>query len=455
MKKLGFHFCLYLFISLLFIQTMAEVSPTFVMPEVNLAKPEILIVIYMAARNDLSPFAKRNIKHIQNIGSDDRVKIFIRYDMQKMGSSPITKHFFIEKNKLMQLGDDLSMSSGDESSFIETFQTAYERFPADNVVIVLWNHGSGGIEPKIDKAVSASEFFRFNHRSGLLELNRSIPFLEYVSNGETMEEEKKGICFDDAYGSYLTIERLTYALRVITTDILKKKINILACDACFMAAADVFVGFEPYINYYVASQEAAPGTGYRYDILLEPLRQKTCASGADFARHFVSAYKQAYGEITADYTQAAIDLAQASLVEKAIDELAVLLIEGLEKQKEKTVKEALRMSRNKKYCTRFLEPSYIDIGHFCQNLLTNLFICELEDSAATLKFRENLSNSLKAVIKSIDTAVIANLVGKNLSHATGVSLYFPEYVIHKSYNQNYFATKTHWLAFLKKYLATR
>ena len=66
-------------------------------------KADILIVLYMAARNDLFPFAGRNIKQLQNIGSSDKVKIFIRFDLQKPGQPSVTKHFFIEKNKVMQL----------------------------------------------------------------------------------------------------------------------------------------------------------------------------------------------------------------------------------------------------------------------------------------------------------------------------------------------------------------
>ena len=124
-------------------------------------------------------------------------------------------------------------------------------------------------------------------------------------------------------------------------------------------------------------------------------------------------------------------------------------------QKGKTVKEAIRLSRHKKHCTRFKEPTYLDFGHFCINLQKNLAKCELNEENHTIAFKEKLSSALTQIKKNIDTVVIANLAGENLKRATGVSIYFPEFIIHKSYHRNAFATKTNWLSFLKKYLATR
>ncbi len=418
-------------------------------------KPEVLIVLYMAARNDLFPFAGRNIKQLQAVGSDERIKIFIRFDLQKPDQPCITKHFFIEQNKVMQLGSDLSMDSGDEKSLIYTVQCAYERFPADELVLILWNHGTGGIEPDIQKVINPSELFLYNPKKGLVEINRSINFLDYISQGETAYNETKGICFDDSSGNYLTIEKLTNALRVISTEILKKKIKILACDACLMAGADVFIGFEPFVHYFVGSQEAELGAGYRYDILLEPLLKNKMHCNADLARHFVFAYKEAYGKVSQDYTHSAIDLTNIDEFGSTIDKLAGSLLMGLEQQKGKSVKEAIRLSRHKNHCTRFIEQSYIDFGHFCSNLQKNLSKCELLTSSGTSEFKADVSAQLTKIKKIMGTVVIANAVGKNLQHATGVSIYFPEFIIHKSYHRNAFACNNNWLPFLKKYHAVR
>ena len=415
-------------------------------------KPEVLVVVHMAARNDLFPYAGRNIKHLQTCSSSSTVKIFIRLDMKKPHQPCVTKYFFIDNNKVMQVGDDVNLDSGDEKSLIHTVQIAYERFPADELILILWNHGYGAIEPSVQKAINPSELFRYNSKKGIIELDRSVGFMDYISKGETSFQDPKSICFDDISGNYLTIPKLTHALEVISRDILRKKIKILACDACLMGGADVFIGWENYIEYYVASQEEELGTGYRYDLLLEPLMQGKYRCDKQFARHFVKAFKDAYDQITQDYTQAAIDMSCAYELGKNIDSVASLLIMGLEKQKGKTVKEAIRISRHKHHCTRFGEPSYIDLGNFYDNLLKNCPKCELETPESSALFRAHLSDLLKKGTQLMQKAVIANTTGKNLHRATGISIHFPEFVIHKSYHHNMFATSTHWLPFLKKYL---
>ncbi len=417
-------------------------------------RPQTLIIISIAARNDLSIFAPNTLQQLQKIGTNENVKIFIRYDFQKSRQC-VTQHFYLEENMLRQIGSDLSMESGDAQSHIYTVQCAYEKFPADELVLILWNHGTGAIEPDIQKITHSMELFKYNHKKNSLEINRSIKYLDYISGGETAYDETKGICFDDASGTYLTVEKLTEVLKVISQDIIKKKIKILACDACLMAGADVFIGFEPYVDYFVGSQEAEFGTGYKYDLLLEPLLNGTMTADASFARHFVFAYKTTYGKINPDYTHAAIDLSNISELEYKIDALALILQRGLTEQKGKTVREALRLSRHKNHCAHFLEPSFIDLGHFCTNLRKNVSKCELNDTTATAEFKKEVNQLLDSIKQIIHHCVIANAVGKNKQQATGISIYFPEYLIHKSYHNNAFACRTQWLSFLKQYIATR
>ncbi len=416
-------------------------------------KRSVLVVIYMAARNDLFPFAGRHIKQLQNSGANDNVKIFVHLDIHRPGKSRVTKHFFIEKNKILQVGPDMDLDSGDESSLIYTVKTAYERYPADDVVLIISNHGTGPIEPDVHRAVNPSELFRYNSSTGLIELDRSVGFLEYISHGETNFSDPKGICFDDSSGNYLTIAKWTRALRTITHDIIKKKLRILACDACLMAGADVFSGFQQYAHYFVGSQEVELGTGYKYDLLMEPLLKGSLNCDDCLARHFVQAYKEAYGKIMDYYTHAAIDLSFMDQLEKNIDHVAQLLTHGLNHQKNRSVKEMLRLSRHKNHCTRFNEPTYLDLGHLYANMAKNLSRCELSSVQETENFKNTLSLLLIQGQALIEQAVIANVHGEKHRTACGISIYFPEFIIHKSYYQNAFAIRTHWLDFLKAYLA--
>jgi hypothetical protein len=412
--------------------------------------PRYKVVVYMAARNDLFPFAGRNIKQMQQIGSNEWLKIFIHFDMHKPGQQRITKRFFVEKNKLIQVGSDLSMDSGDVNSLVDCVKWAHEQDPEGELILVLWNHGMGDLEPIIQKAINPSELFSYNPRSKLIELNRTRGFLDYITGGRIEFEDARGICIDDSSGSYITNKELRRGLESIVK-ILKKPIAILACDACHMSSIGVVSPLKGLVSYFVGSQEVELGTGYNYTALLEPLSRGSL-DPESFARHFVSCYKDTYSKITQDFTHSAINMSQIDLLEQNIDQVANVLIHGLEHQKNRSVKEAIRISRHKNFCTSFAEPTYIDLGHLYSNMLSHVHKCELTDINQTTKFRSTLSDLLTRGNTLINTVIIANTVGRNLQYAKGISIYFPELRIHKSYPQTDFALRTNWLQFLRTYL---
>lgn len=409
-------------------------------------KPTYTVIVYMAARNDLFPFAGRNIKQMQQIGSNENIKIFIHFDMHKSGGQKITKRFLVEKNKVVPIGPELSMDSGDINSLIDCVKCAHEKYPSDELVLILWNHGTGPLEPEIQKSINPSELFRYNTKTRLIELDRTIGFIEYMSR-----PRKRGICFDDITGNYLTNQQLKEGLHYISTNILKKKIAILSCDACSMAGADVFIPFKDDVEYFIASQEVELGTGYNYASVFEPFIFKSLSKEA-FARHFVASYKDTYSKITHDYTHSAIDLSQVHLIEENIDMLSKALIKGLDMQENRSVYEAIRKAKHKDFCTRFNEPTYLDVSHLLTNLLHTITKCVLQTPDETKAWKTDITELINQGLNIINTTVIANVVGKNLQYAKGISIYFPEIIIHKSYYTNDFALKTNWLKFLKRYL---
>jgi hypothetical protein len=345
-------------------------------------QPSYTVVVYMAARNDLFPFAGRNIKQMQQIGSNDRLKIFIHVDMHKPGQQKVSRRFFIEKNKMVQLGPDLCTDSGDINSLVDCVKHAYEQFPSDDLVLILWNHGTGPLEPIIQQAINPAELFKYNPVTRLIELDRTIGFLDYISR-----QKKRGICFDDSSGTYITNQKLKEGLHTIHTQILKKKIAILSCDSCLMSGADVFIPLKDDVEFFVGSQEVELGTGYNYATLFEPFVHGSLTKDA-FARHFVLSYRTTYNTITNDYTHSAIQLNSIHLLESNLDALAKILIEGLAQQRNMSVYEAIQRAKHKDYCTRFNEPTYIDVSHFYSNLSAVLSHCELQTPQETQEWKK-------------------------------------------------------------------
>ena len=129
-----------------------------------------------------------------------------------------------------------------------------------------------------------------------------------------------------------------------------------------------------------------------------------------------------------------------------------MLIECIKKQKNNSVRDAIKTSRHKLLCTHFDEPSYVDMHDLWNNFLVNIdrcqFINEHEGIILKQQLKKYLQEGLSLITQSI---VIANTVGKNLQRARGVSIYFPERRIHNSYMRTEFA-KNKWVEFLGYYL---
>lgn len=416
-------------------------------------KSKTTIIVYMAGDNDLFPFAGRNLNQMEKIGSNEHVNIFVHFDMHRPGYPKTTKHYVIEKGKRTQIGPDECMDSGDPKTLIHTAKLAVQTCPADNYVLILWNHGTGPLEPTIRKSINPSYLFHYNEKTKLIELDRSIGFLDYINHNNEYIEPTRGICFDDTTGNYLTNEKLKFALDVITREHIKGKFNIIGCDACLMSMIEVASVLKDYAHIMVGSQEVELGTGWDYSSVLTPFIHGKPEKHY-FASHIVQSYNRAYSKITHDYTQSAINLDKISLLEQNFNQVSTYLLEALRKQKGKIVKETIKNCRSRNNCTHFDEPTYLDIHHLYKNLLENVSKFELIHAAETTQLRKNLTDALTIGCSLISQVVIDNTAGPNLRLAKGISVYFPEQQIHSSYRRCEFATKTQWLNFLNLYLAS-
>jgi hypothetical protein len=399
---------------------------------------------YMAADNDLYPFTSRNLAQMSQIGSNNNVNIIVHLDMHKPKEQKKVFRCLVQKNKIIKISNDMVLDSGNPETLIDFVRFCKEKYPADDYVLCLWNHGTGILEPIIRKAVNPSKLFVKNSDTNLYELNRSIGFIDYISQ-YCQDEDHKGICFDDTYRSYLTIEKLNYALNGIY-NILGKKLSILACDACLMSMIEVLSSVKDYADFFVGSQEVELGTGYNYNYVLGYFLDRSESKDA-FAKHIVSSFELAYKSITHDYTQSATRLDMLSLMEENINNLSNHLIYGLKNQKYKSVKEFIRLSRHKNFCVHFDEPTYIDLDNFYFNLLKNINKITLNSN--TKEFKDKLISIISQGRNIISDIVIKNVVGNNLKNAKGLSIYFPEYNIHNSYYNSKFSKNNSWLKFLE------
>lgn len=416
------------------------------------------VIVYIAADNDLRGFAARNIKQMATIGSNQEVNICVELHIRISGNKKITRRYFIENNKILHMNADdpatQKLDSGDPKTLISCCDWAIKNYPAHNYALILWNHGTGICDPSSGRIINANELFTFNPAINKLELDRSVGFLDFINTMQgNNEEADRGICWDDSTGNYLNNQKLEHALRTIcNTHLGGGKLSLIGFDACLMSMLEVANIIKKYAHVMVGSQEVELGYGWNYELAFQSLQQSS-PDTINFAQHLVHAYHKTYNKITNDYTLSALNLDHIDNLESNVSNIARTLIECLKKQKNGSVKAAIRASHDKSLCTHFDEPSYIDLHHFFSNIAKNLSHFSFQNEAEGNHLKEQLRQLLSQGCSLIQQITIANVAGKNLSQAQGISIYLPETRIHHSYRKTNFAAHNEWANFLTHYLA--
>ncbi len=402
---------------------------------------EWTFAVYIAADNDLNYFAGKNLDDMAKVGSNHILNIVAHLDRQ--GAYERTKRVYVEKNKITQVSyASQKIDSGSASALIDFYDWVVKNYPAKHYALILWNHGSGICDSVGGRTINPSELFIFNPQTNMLELDRSISYLTYL---QQKAEELRGICFSDTFNSFLTNQKLDYALRMIVETNLHKKIDIIGYDACLMGMLEVANLIEPYADIAVFSEEIEMGAGWKYDEVLKPFLTQTL-SPEEFARHIVTAYSAAYTPITNDFTLSAIALEKTKMLEKSLHEFSNLMIEALQYQQGNSLFYAIRASRSKKLCTHFSEPSYIDLDHFLTNIFDTMDYVNLAPEGAHLK--NNIKQTITQARKHLENCVISHVEGKNLKRARGLSIYFPLGQLDPTYPITPFALSNAWINFI-------
>lgn len=424
----------------------------FCFPAISISQAETdwTVMVYMAADNDLEPFVMRNLKQMMRVGSNKHVSIVAQVNSSDQAYFKKTSQtYYVEKNNLKllpQKTSSLLIDSGDPETLIDFCLSTMKAFPAKKYALVLWDHGTGPLDPFTHHKVRTVDLFSFFDSSepSLDSFCEKLPFA-------TKKNSTKGVCFDDTTGNYLTEQKLLKALQCICKEGLQGgKFGFIGFDACLMAMVEVASCLKNYTQVMVASQEVELGTGWDYAKALLPLAQKNL-SPQEWGAHVVKSYAKTYS-FSDDYTLSCLDLESFILLEDNITDLARYLHHIIKEPEGKEVKNIVKLSRYRNFCTYFDEPDFIDFDHFYKNLRENLQSIR-EQKTSFDSYLEKIDNTLKTGQLLLKKIVVANQSGNYFTNAQGLSIYFPEHFIHQSYRNNLFATSTNWLSFLRSYLS--
>lgn len=179
--------------------------------------------------------------------------------------------------------------------------------------------------------------------------------------------------------------------------------DFIGFDACLMATAENALMLDSYGDYLIASEETEPGVGWYYTNWLTALAKNksmpTLDIGKSIADDFVKVCaRTCQGQQT---TLSVIDLAEfASTVPPALSSFSKSISEMIVAKDYKTVSNARTYSREFASGTRIDQVDLIDLAQNMGN-----------DEG------QKLASALKGAIKYNTT--------NNISHAYGVSIYFP------------------------------
>lgn len=433
-----------------------QVSESATQDDGQRGKPKWLILSYVVCDYKLHYLLLNNIKQMARVGSNENVTIIVQ--VHEHDPKRPTQRYLIERGRAVLLNpEDFAAGKRLDGGSAETLRdfivTSVKQYPADHVCVVLSDHGSGIIDPIAPKIVDPNQLYEFDPAELLLELKYDFNYIHQLENNSD-----RGICFDPAFGTYLTYEKLGKAFREAHA-ITGKKITMVGMDACLMQMWEVgqllrHCGTNrDIVDIVVASQEVEPGPGWDYEMVLSPFKERSL-SPEEFARHIIKCYDVTYSQVAKDYTLSAVSLRNMQFLEENIHAVAKLLTAAMGNAEAAPLARAIKLARDRYNITFFYEESYIDLGHFYKNLMK---FCEKAalKSAAALAIRADLMGLLREGVRLIESMVLANTVGKKRANAMGLSIYFPTIGIHPSYYGTYIAMRNHWIKFLEQYTHDR
>ena len=181
-------------------------------------------------------------------------------------------------------------SMGDADSLLEFLDYGLKEYPADRTAVILWDHGAGSEGGICFDATTEDE-----DGLTLLEINQALSELEVRQDGF--------------------------------------HIDIFGCDACMMATYEMAAMLSNYdIDYYIASEELEPGTGWHYTSWLEALDRDPGMPAEKLCGLIVDSFMEdGLREDPDDYlTLSAIRLGEMDALRESIERFAVTLLGELE-----------------------------------------------------------------------------------------------------------------------------
>ena len=175
--------------------------------------------------------ATKNIEEMLDADVPENTRIIIetggtkQWNGLKIPSDGLTR-YEIRDHKLEELEVLGQGNMGEAETFADFLRYCTETYPAEEMSVILWDHGSGSVD---------------------------------------------GVCYDENYQmDSLTLHEMDQAFASVQSE-LEGKFGFVGFDACLMSNLDVAAVIEPYAEHMIASEELEPSGGWDYKTLIASL----------------------------------------------------------------------------------------------------------------------------------------------------------------------------------------
>ena len=214
-----------------------------------------LFLVYMAADNNLNDYAFKDLNEMASINFVPQVKLVVLTDFSTEAdriseSDEVT-------GKLVSHSLDYEVDSGSYETLKNFIETYYNRYPAKNVVLILWDHGDGWRGSRV-------------------------------------------AALDDTDQNLL----LMFQLRKVLSDLKDENVtfSIIGFDECLMGMEEVLYDIKDFADYFVVSENYEPMDGWDYSKVLSYIVNNPYASVESFGRAIVDAFRDTYRSNQSGYT---------------------------------------------------------------------------------------------------------------------------------------------------------
>jgi hypothetical protein len=387
-----------------------------------------MLLVYMAGDNNLQGAGRTDLAEMKRVGSSADLQILVQFDTRSG-----TTRYRVEKNTLRTLGTFARTNTGSAKTLASFIQWARAEYPAEHVLLDVWNHGGGWENLPDDFDYGSLRGTRPGREARVARLKRSV-FRTTATAVLEQSVEKRAIAIDVGSHDYLDNQELRSG---IETGIGRgRMLDILGMDACLMNMLEVAYEMKGVARYQVGSEQSEPEAGWPYAAILKDIAKSPSITPANLSKSIVARYAGWYRRAGNATTHSAFDLSKVEAVCDAVNDLASALIAHLE-----PLAGPLLLARQR--ALSFDEyPEYLDLADFTRQLDARV----PHDSAvrsANARVRAALDGGF----------VLANATtGASMKKAGGVSIYFP--ADRRSYSTDYrdlrFARHNRWPDLLEK-----